>query len=103
MTHKTTRAGDEAGERSAFHPLKTWPEFFDAVCDGRKTFEVRRDDRGFREGDVLLLQRWEPERADYTRDDAGRPLMRAVRVTYVLAGGGFGIEDGHVVLGLGRL
>lgn len=93
----------ETTPRDRFHALKTWPEFFDAVCEGRKTFEVRRDDRGFREGDILGLQRWEPERGDYTRDGTGHPIMRAVRVTYVLPGGQFGVEPGFVVLGLGRL
>jgi len=43
------------------HELKTWPKFFQAIWDGRKTFEVRVDDRGFREGDVLDLREWDPE------------------------------------------
>lgn len=86
--------------RDAFHALKTWPEFFDAVCAGDKTFEVRRADRDFRVGDVLLLQRWEPDRGDYTRDGSGDPATLSVRVTYILPGGQFGVEPGYVVMGL---
>ena len=36
---------------STTHDLKTWPEFFDAILDGRKTFEVRDTrDRDFAVG-----------------------------------------------------
>ena len=44
----------------ATHELKTWPEFFQAIVDGRKNFEVRRDDRGFQAGDAVWLKEWDP-------------------------------------------
>ena len=40
------------------HRLKTWPRYFAAVYEGRKTYEVRRDDRGFNVGDILHLVEW---------------------------------------------
>lgn len=40
------------------HRLKIMPEFFQAVTDGRKTFELRKDDRGFSVGDGLILSEW---------------------------------------------
>lgn len=60
------------------HRLKTWPVYWGAVHDGRKPFEVRRADRDFREGDLLLLERWDPNTEDYCRDEAGniRTLRR---------------------------
>lgn len=42
------------------HTLKTWPIPFEAVWQGVKTFEVRRDDRGFAVGDRLRLIEWDP-------------------------------------------
>lgn len=48
------------------HVLKTLPDYFDAVARGEKTFEVRRDDRGFQKGDILVLHR-------LGRDLFGRP------------------------------
>lgn len=38
------------------HELKTDSEVFTATALGMKTFEVREDDRGFEEGDVLFLR-----------------------------------------------
>lgn len=60
------------------HELKTWPRFFRDVQAGRKTFEVRKDDPTFHEGDRLLLREWELN-GGYT----GCALV--VRVTYVIS------------------
>lgn len=42
------------------HRLKTWPEYFQAILEGKKTFEVRVNDRDFKVGDELVLEEWEP-------------------------------------------
>jgi ribosomal protein L37E len=41
------------------HSLKTWPEYFEAQRAGRKTFELRRNDRNFQVGDLLVLREWD--------------------------------------------
>lgn len=41
----------------AEHELKCDPEPFDAVWEGRKTHEIRLDDRGFKVGDTLRLKK----------------------------------------------
>lgn len=81
------------------HHLKAWPEYYCAVEDGRKPFEVRKDDRNYEVGDLLVLQEYEPGfapmgmGAEYT----GRECRRIV--TYVLRGYE-AIASGYVVLGL---
>ena len=102
---------------TATHRLKTWPQYWDAVASGDKTFEVRRDDRGFQKGDIVELVRHNGHRIihptvicviDESADhDLYDPLIREStlrkRITYVLTGGQFGIEPGFVVLGLGQV
>jgi hypothetical protein len=82
------------------HELKCWPEFFRALLSGAKTFELRRDDRGFRAWDVLWLREWRRLRIVDGRDEGeytGREMRRVV--TYVLSGSG--LASGFVCLGLG--
>lgn len=80
------------------HKLKTWPKYFDAIVTGAKPFEVRWDDRRFREGDGLQLQEWDPVTGNYTNRETFR------LVTYVLADTepdvGQSLKAGYVVLGL---
>jgi hypothetical protein len=45
---------------STVHELKTWPAYFERLLSGEKTFEVRKDDRGFQAGDELLLREFDP-------------------------------------------
>lgn len=61
----------------AAHALKCWPEFFQPIFEGKKTHEIRINDRGYKVGDLLLLGEWNPETEEYT----GRNLT--VEVTYI--------------------
>ncbi len=84
------------------HELKTWPVYFDAIVSGEKTFEVRRDDRGFQKGDIVELQRTTPgdlHRVDYTLQGKVKALIR-FEIGWILTGGQLGIEPGYVVFSL---
>jgi hypothetical protein len=48
------------------HRLKTWPVFFAEVATGAKTFEIRKNDRDFRVGDVLILAEYDPDTGIYS-------------------------------------
>lgn len=86
--------------RDAFHMLKVWPEFWEPLKDESKPFEVRRFDRDYRVGDVLILQLWSPIMQDYIYDSDGVPETLSRRVTFLLPGGQFGIEEGFCVMGV---
>jgi hypothetical protein len=79
------------------HVLKTWPEFFQAMFDGSKCCDVRKNDRGFLVGDVLLLCEWNPT----NKSPTGRKLL--VKVIHILKGGQFGIDPDYVVMSVVRI
>jgi hypothetical protein len=83
------------------HELKTDPEVFQDVRDGRKTFEIRFDDRDYNVGDELLLKettatgsaiRMGLAPLQYT----GRKERRTV--SHLLRGPLYGLADGWVIL-----
>ena len=81
------------------HDLKIWTCFFDDVAEGRKTCELRRNDRAFYVGDFLLLREWDPEGLGcYT----GREV--AVVVTHITRPSGVPelnlLPAGHVALSI---
>ncbi len=57
---------------------KIWPQYFDEIVSGKKKFELRLNDFEVKEGDVLLLEEWDPNTKEYT----GRKMEK--KVTHVL-------------------
>ena len=41
------------------HHLKTLPEYFQAAIVGKKPFEIRNNDRGFKPGEIVILEEFE--------------------------------------------
>ncbi len=59
------------------HTKKVWPDYFQKILDGKKTYELRLADWECKEGDILVLQEWDQETKKYT----GREIEK--EVTYV--------------------
>lgn len=76
------------------HNLKIWSENFELIRSGIKTFEVRKNDRKYRAGDTLVLKEFSPHTFMYS----GEKIK--VKVTHILYGGQFGIEEGYVVMSI---
>lgn len=74
------------------HDLKILPEYFEAVTSGMKTFELRKDDRGFATGDHVVLWEWDGE---YTGRSIGFDIGFVLR-------GYTDLEEGYVIFGLVR-
>lgn len=75
------------------HDLKIWPVYFKLQSEGKKHFEIRRNDRDFKEKDLLLLREFDPEIQQYT----GRSLRRLI--TCVIPINNFGCDTDLVVMG----
>jgi len=75
------------------HELKIAPQYFQAVWDDKKTFEVRKNDRDFRVGDMLILREY--TNGEYT----GGAVCK--KISYILTSADFeGIAPGYCVLGI---
>lgn len=79
---------------SKSHELKTIDTYFYRVFTGQKTFEVRKNDRDFQIGDLLILN----EIDGSTMEPTGRTVFR--KIDYILHGGQFGIQEGYCVMSL---
>lgn len=77
------------------HVLKCESEYFQATKNGLKMFEVRRNDRNFKEGDTILLLE--------VKGDWETSERLKLKITYFLRGGIYGISDSYCVLGLSKI
>ncbi|MCR5704487.1 MAG: DUF3850 domain-containing protein [Eubacterium sp.] len=79
------------------HKIKILKQFADEIHMGNKTFEVRKNDRGYQKGDCICFDvideyGHELNGEKYTK----HPIVgRTYRITYVLSG--WGIEKDYVV------
>ena len=78
------------------HKIKILESFANAVLHGDKTFEVRKNDRGYQKGDTVeFIVLYDSDHLEMT----SHPLnKRKYEITYVL--NGWGIEDGYVAFGI---
>lgn len=81
------------------HRIKIRESFADAVYKGDKTFEVRKNDRGYNKGDIIeFTVLFDSDGCE----NMGHPLSKIpYEITYVLSG--WGIEQGYVVFGIKRM
>lgn len=75
------------------HNLKILPEYYEQVLFRNKTFELRKDDRGYQVGDRLVLNEFDGEKL------TGRTVTR--EITYCLRNcPEYGLKKGFVILGM---
>ncbi|HAP3605981.1 MAG: DUF3850 domain-containing protein [Streptococcus vestibularis] len=81
--------GYEVEQEPAIHELKILPEYFEAVVSGNKRFEIRKNDRNYKKGDILRLNEYQD--GQYTGD------VHVAEITYITD---YAQQDGYVVLGI---
>jgi ASC-1-like (ASCH) protein len=89
--------GGGVQQMKMIHALKLNTNFAEPILSGRKTFEIRKNDRGFQTGDIIMFQ---------AVDDFGKYVPHEINnisfeITYVL--NGWGIENNYVVLSIKRV
>jgi hypothetical protein len=80
------------------HHLKIHPQYFAAVRAHKKNFEIRKDDRDFEVGDLVVLKEYLPETDSYT----GQTTIRLI--TYIVSDiPDMGLKPGFVILSITSL
>lgn len=74
------------------HGLKCYKNYFEDITSGRKSFEVRKNDRDYREGDYLALNE-----VDANGIHTGRSCM--IYVEYILSDEDF-CKEGYVIMAI---
>lgn len=77
----------------AVHELKILPEFIQPQIEGKKNFEIRKNDRNYQVGDTLVLKEYDPKTNNFTG------INMLAEVTYITD---YMQKDGYVVLGTKR-
>ena len=82
------------------HDLKCHSEPFEGILSGKKTHEVRVNDRNFKVGDILRLREWIPITGTYSSLATGRYTGRECRVevTYITWAGTYGLSTSTCVM-----
>lgn len=78
------------------HNINIRESFADAILSGNKTFEIRKNDRGYQKGDLIqfsVINDWDV----YVDSELNK---HTYRITYVLSG--WGISEGYVALAIQR-
>jgi hypothetical protein len=78
------------------HVLKTVCPYFGTVDVGAKTFEVRKNDRNFKAGDIMILAEYDAD----TKTFSGKEIKTII--TYVLDDENY-CKDGYVIIGFSKL
>lgn len=80
------------------HELRIDPEFYERVQDGSKTFEIRRNDRNYQEGQVVMLREWRRDGIEGGKRYSGREHV--ARIGYIAD---YKQQPGYVVFSLASI
>lgn len=81
------------------HQLKCEAKYFEEICSGQKTFEVRKNDRNFHVGDYLALNELisQPCDGEDEKKETGRSTL--VHVHYLIDDPRY-VKEGYVIMGI---
>ena len=78
--------------KNKVHELKIIPKYYKDLESGLKDFELRKDDRGFKIGDKILLKEFTA-----TNGYTGNEIEK--EIGYIFEESAFGLKQGFVILG----
>lgn len=87
------------------HNLKVLNEYFIHLISDDKKFELRKNDRDYKVGDMLILREWVPYIVHPSNGKDGHYTGRIeIRfITFILKGGQYGLDSDYVILSLSQI
>lgn len=79
------------------HELKIAPCYFHKIATRIKTFELRKNDRCYKDGDSLVLREYNGVLEKYTGN------IITCDVPYVFLGGGLGLDKDYCILSISNI
>jgi len=76
------------------HELKCWQVYYEALENGSKTFEYRKNDRNFQVGDMLSITLFDPAKNTLFKNH----ILYFI-ITYILQGV-MNLPNGYCILGI---
>lgn len=74
------------------HELKILPKYYNEIVKGKKNFEIRKNDRNFKEQDVVILK-------EFSDGKFTGKYVKAI-ISYIFYGGSYGLEEGYCIFSL---
>jgi hypothetical protein len=56
------------------HRVKSWSHFYDAILAGDKLHDLRKNDRGYKVGDYMQLERYDNIKGHFTGESTQRKI-----------------------------
>ncbi|MEW8993092.1 DUF3850 domain-containing protein [Clostridium sp.] len=87
------------------HELKILPSYFEEIKSGEKAFELRKNDRNYQVGDVLLLKEFNLNKKyeDIEGNEtyySGRKILMTITYIFKDDSNNFGLDKDYVILGI---
>ena len=80
------------------HNLKTWPTYFEAIENGSKSYEVRKNDRFFQKGDTVVLHKMSHDGYSAGYDTYKQKLT--FTIGDILTNSSLGVKEGYCIFSL---
>lgn len=90
--HKRSVELKDIEESAKVVEKKILPEYFKAIIEEKKHFEIRKDEDNLQIGDILILKEWNGK--EYTGQSV------SAKITYVLRNAPeYGLMEGYIIVG----
>jgi hypothetical protein len=84
----------------ARHEVKSWLHFYEAIKAGKKMHDLRKDDRNYKVGDIVVLKEYDNICGFYTGEQIEAEITYITNRTVPCAFSSAVLESGYCILSL---